>query len=254
MVTPGNMQHEYPPKVIINDGMPKCFGRIKPLVSKIARKCGKGLAYTALAAGIAIGGANLGTYFDYKYNNYDYRRLENRTTLDVGGVPRSRIIEKALEAARLRLVGAKPPEEARLRLELSAGSRGVTALDADYIMVWSTNKGIEHRDEEEVRMRWEYSDSLDRFVPLSASTRYHYRWVEMNLRGEDEPVIVIQNPAHTPGIPGTVPRYTGGAPGIVDVFTLFAAEKWAGSCLSSGLPQRFGPMEVRFSTEIVERP
>lgn len=230
----------------------KGFQRFAPMLSyvkKPAKVIGKALAGATIFSAIAIGGANLGTYFDYTYNNYDYGKFENKTTLDIKGQqPSNPRVKQALEAATLKLVGAKAPEEASLKLEIIDKPDGKTVLEGDYVMVWSTNKGLEHRDEEELKMTWVYSESQDRFIPEKAETRYHYKWVEMPLGGlVEQPVVVIQNPAHTPGIPGASPRYIQGSPAVVDIFTLFSAEKWAGSCLSTGLPQEFHSMQVNFS-------
>jgi len=235
----------------------KCrFDRFRPLLSKLekpAKTIGKIAAGAALLSLTAIAGANLGTYLDYAYDNYDYRKLENKTEIALKGVlNEAGPVKSALEAVRVKVVGAVPPEIADLYLKLENDGQKVL-LSARYVMVWSTNKGIAHRDEEEVRISWLYSESEGRFLPLTAQTRYHNKWVEMPLAGlKDAPVIVIQNPAHTPGIPGASLRYIDDSPGAVDIFTVFSAEKWAGSCLSSGLPQKFSTMPVTFNTEILE--
>jgi len=224
------------------------------MMKKPAKILGKTVAGVALASTLAIGGANLGTYFDYKYNNYDYNRLQNRTALVLGKDVQedTALVRRALEAVKLKVVGAVPPESAGLVLQLRKEGDS-TMLDARYIMVWSTNKGVAHRDEEEVRITWRFSEKADRFEPLTALTRYHHKWVEMPLAGlKEAPVIVIQNPAHTPGIPGTSLSYRDGSVALVDVFTVFSAEKWAGSSLATGLPNKFDAMPVSFTTRFVE--
>jgi hypothetical protein len=232
------------------------FARFKTLMEKLrrpARICGKALAAVALTSVVAIGGANLGTYFDYVFNNFEYGKLRNKTTLTIksGHAEDTPELRSALEAAVVKVVGAVPPEKADLYLRLDKDGEGNTTLSTRYVMVWSTNKGVKHRDEEEVRISWKYSESGERFVPLMGLTRYHNKWVEMPLAGlKDKPVIVIQNPAHTPGIPGTSLRYIEGQPGPVDVFTDFAARKRAGSCLSLNKPQRFDSKDVNFDTHI----
>ncbi|MBD3210040.1 hypothetical protein GF318_01520 [Candidatus Micrarchaeota archaeon] len=99
-------------------------------------------------------------------------------------------------------------------------------------------------------IHWNYDEGSNRFIPDRAVTRYHYREVELSLSPGNPPVIVIQNPAHTPGIPGPSPGYLDHEPETVDVFTMFSAEKWVGCSLSAGLPQTFRALDVSFRAEI----
>jgi hypothetical protein len=200
---------------------------------------------TVITAVVAIGGANLGTYFDYTRNNYDYAKLGNKTTISLSNAPQGdALVEQALRTAKLAVIGHTAPMEASLELALD---RVDGTLSAHYQMVWNTNKGLEKRDVEDITLTWRLDHG--RFVPREAVTRYHYKTVSFDLP-DKEPVIVIQNPAHTPGIPGTVPHYKDNDYGVVDVFTDFSAVKWTGSCLSTGLPQKFGALAVDFKAEM----
>lgn len=213
------------------------------------KKIGKVAGVIAATAAAAIGGANLGTYFDQSYHNHPYRSMRNRTGMVLEGGSRSLdpLEEKALSAATLKVVGNKPPEQATVKLRLYAQD-GATRLSAHYTMAWNTNKGIAKRDVEDITVNWELKG--DRFHPVDAKTRFHYKAVGFSLGLDSEPVIVVTNPAHTPAIPGSVPKYLDGGPGLVDIFTVFSAEKWAGSCLSLGWPQRFDTIEVRFTAKL----
>lgn len=229
------------------------FSSAHPLLSKLKRPAkiaGKALGLLAFTGTVAICGANLGTYFDYTYNTYNYRSMGNMTTISFrGGSREDSLMNRAIETARVPIIGSSPPDEAQLFLRLDRSGE-TTTLTARYVMVWPTNKGVEHRDEEEAIIRWNYDEPANRFVPVSAQTRYHYRNVHFSLSPDWEPVIVIQNPAHTPGFPGAVPRYEGRGPGLVDNFTLFSAENWAGSSLSLGAPNKFRAMDVSLQTQL----
>jgi hypothetical protein len=212
---------------------------------KYARKA---LFYTFFTSAVAIGGANLGTYFSYKYHNYEYRNMPNRTRLYLTNrVEENSITKAAQKAARIRIVGSKEPEEAKVDI-LIINDKGKTYLETNYTLVWNTNKGMKKRDEEIMNIKWEYDPEKGGFIPYEAQTRYHYKNVAMPLSGR-VPAIVIQNPAHTPGIPGAKVSYQGPIK-IVDVFTLFSAEKWAGSSLSCGLPHEFRAMDMRLKARV----
>jgi hypothetical protein len=212
---------------------------------KYARKV---LFYTFFTSAVAIGGANLGTYFSYKYHNYEYKKMPNRTKISLqGSVEKNDIIKAALNAAKIRIVGSKKPEEAKLDLMIIKEKGGIL-LETNYTMVWNTNKGVKKRDEEIMNIKWKYDSKQKKFIPYEAQTRYHYKTVKLPLSGR-VPAIVIQNPAHTPGIPGAQVRYMGRIR-IVDVITLFSAEKWAGSSLSCGLPHEFRAMYVTLKTKV----
>ena len=224
-------------------GDPKKFRVPRPVKATL-----KVVGFVVGFAATAILGANLGTFFDYKYNNpASYSKMKNRTKLEFASMldlsdPK---IRKAVETATVKVVGARPPTSAMAFMELYQ-ENGVTKLSSRYVMTWPTNKGLTKYDEEEMTIIWKYSETDGRFVPEKAKTRYHYKTVEFALSGNDEPVLVIQNPAHTPGIPGPAPRYDDSI-GVVDVFTTFSAEKWAGSCIATGLPQKFDSMPVAFN-------
>ncbi|VVC04214.1 Uncharacterised protein [Candidatus Bilamarchaeum dharawalense] len=206
----------------------------------------KAFGFVAGFAVTAIFGANLGTYFDYKYNNpASYSQMQNRTKLEFSSAPdlSNPKTRKAVETANVKIVGFQPPSSAMVFLELSGD-----ILTARYVMIWPTNKGVAKHDEEEMTITWKYSEG--RFAPEKAQTRYHYKTVEFALNGNDDPVIVIQNPAHTPGIPGPAPRYVDGSFDIIDVFTTFSAEKWAGACVATDLPQKFDGMAVTFNAAL----
>jgi len=213
------------------------------------KKLGKAAGIAAATAAVAIGGANLGTYFDQAYHNHPYGSMRNKTAMVLEGdrKPSDPLEEKALSTATLKVVGNKAPEEATVKLRLYAQD-GSTRLTAHYTMVWDTNRGLAKRDVEDITINWELRG--DHFRPTDAQTRFHYKAVGFSLSQDSEPVIVITNPAHTPAIPGSVPKYLDGKPGLVDIFTVFSAEKWAGSCLSFGYPQGFDSMDVRFNAEI----
>ncbi len=218
-----------------------------PLLSRIEKKLNRVAIGVALFSAIAIGGANLGTYFDYIRNNFDYGKFGNRTAISLRNAPQNdALLEETLRTAKLAVVGHAAPQEASLELELD---RMGGTLSAHYQMVWNTNKGMKKRDVEDITITWKL-DAQGRFVPQKAVTRYHYKTVCFDLPQYRKPVIVIQNPAHTPGIPGTVPHYANNDYGVADVFTDFSAGKWAGSCLSTGLPQEFRALGVDFRTEI----
>ncbi len=223
------------------------FSKRFPLLSKIEKRINRAAAYAAIGALVAIGGANLGTYFDHVRNNYDYAKLGNRTSISLASAPREdELVKMALGTAKLAVVGHTAPAEASLGMELDM-VKGT--LSAHYQMVWNTNKGMDKRDVEDITVTWKLDDD-NRFAPQKAVTRYHYKTVELDLPHDRTPVILIQNPAHTPGVPGTVPHYAGNDYGAVDAFTEFSATKWAGSCLSTGLPQKFGALAVDFKAEI----
>lgn len=50
-----------------------------PLVSKWVKRKLIGLSLILGGTAVAIGGANLGTYFDYVFNNFDYNKFQNKT-------------------------------------------------------------------------------------------------------------------------------------------------------------------------------
>lgn len=226
----------------------KGFNRVKPLLSKMKKPL-RVLSMTAgvvvFTSAVAIFGANLGTYFDYVYNTHDYQSMGNRTKLETQKSPQDPMMELALTTAKIPVIGAHPPEKAQLFISLDKES-GI--LTTKYLMVWPTNKGVSKRDEEMIMIYWNYDESANRFVPDRAVTRYHHKNVEFNFSPKDNPVIVIQNPAHTPGIPGPSPRYLEGEPDALDIFTLFSAEKWAGCSLLMDLPQEFSALGVSFTT------
>jgi hypothetical protein len=223
--------------------------RFKSKAWRAAGKVGRKLLfYTLFTSAVAIGGANLGTYFSYKYHNHEYKSMPNKTRIALQGeVDNDSIINAALNAAKIRVVGTKAPEEAKLNI-LIVKNGEETTLETSYTMVWNTNKGVKKRDEEIMIIRWKLDSKEKKFVPYEAQTRYHYKTVKFPLSGR-VPAIVIQNPAHTPGIPGTQARYQEPIK-IVDVFTLFSAEKWAGSSLACGAPHEFKAMNVTFRTGV----
>jgi hypothetical protein len=211
----------------------------------------KVLFYTIFTSSIAIGGANLGTYFDYKFHNYDYGKMKNRTTLLLKGkVDKNETIKLALEAAKIKIIGSKAPEEATLKVKLEERG-GDTFLETNYRMIWNTNKGIKKRDVEDVIIRWKLVKTLKKFVAFEAQTRFHFKKVNLELSNQN-PVIVITNPAHTPMIPGANVRYEGD-PNTTDIFTVFSVEKWAGSSLSCSLPNEFKSLIVTFLTEVIKQ-
>ena len=240
----------------------KTWDKCRPLLSKLkkpAKIAGITAGAVVLTSAVAIGGANLGTYFDYTYNTYPYHEFGNKTKFKIREI-KDPLMQKALETARVPIIGNKAPDSADVDLVLSVEG-GKKVLTAKYTMVWPSNKGMKKRDEEVIDIAWVYDEKYDRFDPLSAMTRYHYKWVDMPLHSMDDVVIVIQNPAHTPGVPGSYLRYMPehfdpkapkyATPNTVDVFTMFSAEKWAGSCLSTGLPHKFEALDVTFNATIV---
>jgi len=227
------------------------FERFRPLISTICKRTTQTIGAALIVSAIAIGGANLGTYFDYVYNNYGYRKaFRNRTVLVLKGPkPEDEITDAALETARLMVVGAAAPESAKLSIKITKNNDSIT-MSTEYAMYWSNSHIIKKRDEEILTVIWSYDSRESRFIPIRALTRYHYKEVEFDLGTMEALVIVVQNPAHTPGIPGALPHYTRGSPGALDIFTKFSAEKWAGSCLSTGLPQHFSSLGVEFLTTL----
>jgi|GEM_PF-5423021 len=225
------------------------FKKKRPLISAVKRM-GYAIAGFAAFSLTAIFGATLGTYFSYRYHNHDYSEFPNRTKMNFSLEGNAdNLIKLALETAKLKVIGSKPPQSAELFIKITKGDDGVRLLTR-HVMVWGHSHIIEKRDEEEVAIKWRYDEKKNRFIPEEGSTRYHYKNVVFGLREDEQPVIVIQNPAHTPGIPGSVPFYADTEPGIIDAFTMFSAEKWAGSCLSTGLPGEFSSLEVPFSVRI----
>ena len=178
----------------------KGFKKLSPLLS-VGKKIGCVVAGFAAFSLVAIFGANLGTYFSYRYHNYDYSAFPNKTTIKlVGTEDAGDLIKLALETAKLKVIGSKPPQSAELFIKLiKKGDE--TQLLTRHVMVWGHSHVIEKRDEEEVAIRWKYDEEKNRFIPEEGSTRYHYKNVVFGLRGDESPVIVIQNPAHTPGSP-----------------------------------------------------
>lgn len=143
-------------------------------------------------------------------------------------------------------------------------SDGITTLTATYLFVWPTNRGSRTRDEEEISFTWEFNEQTQGFMPQNARTRFHYRPVEFNLPSSDyDLVVIITNPAHTPMLPGSYPRYVNDEPsdvvtlpsdelGMVDVFTIFSGQKWAGSSLALGLPHNFGSLDINVSGTFID--
>lgn len=228
-----------------NSQKPGRFSKYKSIAWKATRKV---LFYTLFSSAVAIGGANLGTYFSYKYHNHNYKKMSNKTKIALqDAVDNNEITKAALKAAQLRVVGAKSPEEAKLEIILIT-NKGNVEMESTYTMVWNTNKGMEKRDVEKMMIRWRFDQEERKFIPYEAQTRYHYKTVKLPLSGR-VPAIVIQNPAHTPGIPGANAQYEESVK-VVDVFTLFSAEKWAGSSLLCNLPHEFKSLVIVFKTKI----